>query len=1014
MNKQLHLTLCTALLSATAAVQAQDATAQYESIKGVVTAISPNGKYVVGNRLNVTTDMLSSFVWNADTKEQTWQTSYDENDFDKSGKYLYVNDSGTIVGAMKDKNLKRDFPGDDWSDPYTYYFMNATVWRNGKATKLGIGNHTTDEFDDEFDGSYATSITADGNTIVGYIYKGYVPNVPCGWKYNATKDTYEYYEYTLPTLDGKGCINGISADGKVAVGAVAYNGARRPIVWTSPDECEEIDLGIDAKDSWGGEAAAISPNGRYALIYVNAKKAKLAVYDIENAETIDVPLTNSYNVKGLAIDDHGNFFCTIQDDKNYETKPYYYAAASKQLISMDYFMESYAPELTGKTPLGNSSMPVAISADGSAVVGYQTINLGSGTSASSSWWLKFDNQAFLAPSVTGVRLYPTGLEKLAIAWQPVSLPEGMTLKEYEVYADGDLVATLSAQEAAGLSVLKTYISATPGDHKAYVKAICEKKGVELSSDASETASYTVPTTYAMPMTEDFESQGFTANDWQKELVSGNTAEVLMWNVSGGNAYDYENSSYFASVTSISKDPFQATLTSRFLDARQVKNPYLVINANLTYVNEVPTNLKSDFFDVEYTTDGEAWTLLHRFNAEEMTPYVWNFYKLDLADLGGKAFQVRFNAHGEGKAQLRWAIDHVTVGSELTTAPEGMKAVKTDGQVDLSWKNEFGAYEETYLTNSNVIPVYNIGNGGQPLITAVDMPAKRMAAHVGEYITSVSSFIYDDTSMESPKLTQAEAIVYEDGKEVSRQAFDENVALNPFTSTVALQTPVQIKAGKNYRIAVRIHDYDGQQNPLYYQASTDYIAGTTDLYSEDEGKTWQTIYDFNKDNADEARAWCIWPIRANITAEATAPAAPQLDQALRGYNVYRNGVQLNDTPIYADHKQFVDKLPVDGATYTVQAFYTDGRVSAQSEPCTITVSAIHDALAQQGVGVSIDKDNQSIRISGQPDRAVLVNANGQTVATTSSASLSTAGLDKGVYILAVTKGGKKATYKMVIR
>lgn len=453
------------------------------------------------------------------------------------------------------------------------------------------------------------------------------------------------------------------------------------------------------------------------------------------------------------------------------------------------------------------------------------------------------------------------------------------------------------------------------------------------------------------------------------------------------------------------------LTSRFMDATNVEKPYLSLYGNLTYINEVPKDLNSDYLDIEYSLDGETWNIVKSVPAKDVTPYVWSFYKIDLDNLAGKVFQLRFNMHGEGKAQLRWAIDYVTIGSELSTAPVGVKAVKNGNTVNVSWKNTFGAYEVSYLSNSNVIPVFNVGSEGTPLISAVDMPAKKLDEYVGQYISSVSSFIYDDPSMESALKTQAEAIIYEDGIEVSRQAFDQNVADNPYTTTVALSTPVLIKEGKNYRIAVRIHDYDSKQSPLYYQASTESVTGTTDLYSEDEGKTWKNINDFNKDDAD-GRGMCIWPIRANITETATTADNPQLDNTLVAYNAYRNGKKVNTTAVYAAQPTFTDETDDANATYTVQAFYADGRVSDVSEPCTATLSAIDNTFADGSLNVVMN--NNKISIDGTFDNASLVSANGLAIACDLKNGVSTAGLAKGVYILTINKNGKKATYKLNVR
>ena len=991
----------------TAPVSAQDVETEFAKIQsGSATAISPNGKYVVGIGSTYDNQKFSSFLWDSTTKKVSLTTTFDENDLSKGGMFNYVNNNGIVAGASKDKNLNKYNPGDDWSDPYMVYFVNATVWKDGKPTYLGIGDQTTDDLSEEYDGSYAVSVSEDGKTIAGYIYKSYMPAIACGWKYNDTTGEYDYYRYAVPAADALSTVNAMSSDGKVAVGNVLYGGCRRPVVWTATNTYKEIDLSVATDESLGGDAAAVSADGKYALVYVNAQKApKLAVYDVAEDKLNDIKLPDAYSVKGLAIDNSGNFFCTITDN-NYATKTYYYSANDKSLVTMDYFMETFAPELTD-TELDNTSLPASMSADGKCVAG----NSGS-YGVFTAWFLKMNYKATLINAVENVRIYHSGINKLTVNWSPLAkLPEGYTLKSYIVYVNGTVKTTVDAKDG---TAAEYSFDATAGNYEAYVVATCAKGDKLVTSAASETVTATIPSSYAMPIIEDFEAQQFEKNFWTNEIEKADLSKVMKWNISGGNVYDYENPSYFASTTSISNEPFEVSLISRFMDAANVSKPYLALYGNLTYVNVTPKaeELTSDFLDIQYSLDGKTWKTLKSICAKDVTPYVWSFYKVDLDELAGRAFQVRFNAHGEGKAQLRWCIDYVTFGTELSKAPEGVKAVKSGDSVEVTWENSFGAYEVSYLSNSNVIPCYNIGNEGKPLIVAVDMPTKKLVNYTGKYITSVSSFIYDDQTMGSTLKTQAEAIVYEEGVEVSRQAFDENVSENAYSSTALLSKPVQIKEGKNYRIAVRIYDYDSQQSPLYYQASKEYKAGTTDLYSEDEGKTWSTIYEFNKNNEDEARAMCIWPIRANITETATVEGIPQLDGKLMAYNVYRDGKKVNNAAIFAAQPTFTDKNGNSDAKYTVQAFYTDGRVSEISEPCSITVSAIDNAFSDEEMNVAINGNR--ISINNSFDWATLVSANGQNIGYATADGIDTTGLAKGVYILTVSKKGKKSTYKLLVK
>ena len=50
----------------------------------------------------------------------------------------------------------------------------------------------------------------------------------------------------------------------------------------------------------------------------------------------------------------------------------------------------------------------------------------------------------------------------------------------------------------------------------------------------------------------------------------------------------------------------------------------------------------------------------------------------------------------------------------------------------------------------------------------------------------------------------------------------------------------IQDGKSYRVAVDILAHDSENAPMYYQNTDEAVAGVTDLFSEDGGKTWLTI------------------------------------------------------------------------------------------------------------------------------------------------------------------------------
>lgn len=1002
--EKFDIMLC-AMVFGTATAMAQ---AKFTSLPEgcVVKNVSPNGSYVIGNAGTFGDDALSSFVWNSATGEISWKTNSDDDD--ENGQFLGVNDNGCVVGSMKDKDLKRDYPATDWNDAYTLTFRSAALWKNGTVTKLGVGDLTAADFDEDGDGSYAVAVSADESVVAGYIYKYYMPTVPCGWKWNVTDSKYEYFNYKVPA-GAVGSVNALSADGSVAAGVISYGGVKRPVVWTSPEQQpKELLLGMEASSSdiWDASATSISASGKYVLLYVTGPKSHMALYDTTTDRYTEVPVENVSSLKTLAVDDNGNFFCRISSSIDYTEKTFYYSFADKSLIALEYFASVYAPGASAKLYNG-SSIPAAVSADGTVVIGNDS-------QYDSSWCLKRNLEGVMAPAADNVAAHFTGVGNVAVTYDKVAdVPAGLTLKSYNLYVDNEKVASNAADKSARFD-----IDVAAGSHSMFVKAAYDKDGNEVESDKSAEVKVVAPSSYSMPLKENFESSTFDTNYWTRELVSGNSSEVLLWNVSGG---DYQDNTYFANVTNTANKPYKATLTSRFISAdKDGKAPYLTFYAMRKDVNTVQHNLSSDGLSVEYSTDGETWNALRTIWADETNMYNWAFYRVDLKDLAGKDFQLRFVASSEGFATLRWALDYINVDTEYSGAtPEGVRLVKSGNSAKVEWKNSVGAYEVSRLNNSNVITDYNVGNSGSPMMTAVDFPADKMKDYVGMYITSVSDFIYDAPNYYGGETnnTKAEVFVYADGEKVATGKFADDCATEVTSSVAPLDKAVKIEAGKSYRVAVRIYEYDADQAPLYYQSgdtNPEYKTGETDLYSEDDGETWSTIYEFNKDDNDPNRAYCVWPIRMNVTEDATLPEVSRLSGNLVACNVLENGEPVNTLPVYAANSSYVVDNYVEGAEYRVQAFYNDCSVSAESDAASVVVTAISANRLGGNIGVAVDAAGKTIAVNGSFDNATVVDVAGNVLLTTSSSLISTNNLPAGVYILNVVKDGRKNVYKVAVR
>lgn len=1009
-NNQLLLAMLLAWHAVPSAAQSE--IPEFQKVEGVnVTSMSSDGKFVVGTKSSYAPEMFTSFLWEPDTNGMDWLTSGEDADTDKGGAFVKVTDQKVIAGIMKDKDLVVEIPGDDMIPSSSFTLTTAAVWKNEKIYKLGIGGNDVSVFIDESDGSYLSGISADGNVISGYLQWGYFPQLSVRWEYDAVSDTYKGLRYTVPENTEISATRALSADGKITVGQAFFDGSNHAMVWTSTNEYRIVDLGLKGEQGMNGTAAAVSPDGHYALICINASSGpKLAVYDIHTDKTEEIALTNAFEVNGYAIDNKGNFFCSITDNINFMQKTYYYHSISKVLIDMNYYMQQFVPGAQD-VPDMSIAQPTAMSADGTMVAGNLMEN-----GITVGWWLRAKANAITIPAVTGVKAFTSGIGRITVKWDALTtLTDGITVKEYKLSMDGTEIHTEKADVANQDGVFSYTLEAEAGLHSFSVKAVCNHADGEVMSPESNLATAVMPDSYEIPMTDDFESMSFDANSWETQLLAGNESEVLNWNVSGG---DFENNTYFASALQSALKPYKAALLSRFFDASQLDKVYLTFYSKAQFVNMTSENLETEFLDVEYSTDGEQWNPLITIKAADRIISTWDFTTGDFSEqLAGKQFKLRFVARGEGKAMLKWSLDYISIGSELSNEkPEGLKALAMNDKTELIWKSSIGAYELSYIANSNVLTDYNIGNEGKPLIVAISLPKEKIADYVGKYISSVTSFIFDDPAFGSSP-THAEAVIYADNQEVARHAFSDAVATIPYSATVALPLPVKLEAGKEYKIAVRIYDYDSQQSPLYYQAVEDkFIAGVTDLYSEDEGKTWKKISEFNANNEDPRRAWCIWPIRANITDSSTPVGEnPELDPSLLAYNVYSDGEQLNKEPVYASYLKFTDTNPKANAKYTVQAFYIDGRVSEMSDAVVAEASSIHSIAGGCEEEPRICQSAEAICILGHFDSAKLLKTDGQIVKTvTDTGTINAETIAPGVYLLIIESQGISYVNKVLIK
>lgn len=137
-------------------------------------------------------------------------------------------------------------------------------------------------------------------------------------------------------------------------------------------------------------------------------------------------------------------------------------------------------------------------------------------------------------------------------------------------------------------------------------------------------------------------------------------------------------------------------------------------------------------------------------------------------------------------------------------------------------------------------------------------------------------------------------------------------------------------------------------------------------------------------------------------EDAAPAVLEL----KGYNIYRNGIKLNEAPVA--ETSFTDATAVKGRDYTyfVTAVYDKG----ESRPSNSASLLFTDINGIADGNISISTRNNNVVITGLTDgTARVISADGRLVATAEAAPEIRISLSHGVYIVLA---GQKAVKVMI--
>ncbi len=977
-------------------------------------AISPNGKYIVGNDNGQAFHGLkmTSFLYDMESKSMSWLTQFDADHPEKGGQFENVNDEGTICGMVKD--TEHSVTWDGVTGPTNV----AAVWHNGTLTKLPYGDLNLDEFVQPVDGTFALSMSNDGKTIVGYACFGNYAHVkPCKWTLDE-KGKWSLEILSMPEGGKNASAFDISADGSVILGSAQINYNTYAIYWkdgncyrvqpTKEDEGNAV-FGIKAMD--------LSPNGKY-FTFALSFTTHYRIFDVESGTYRKLP---TFDTEGsasfLTVADNGNVsgaftygFADLGGDTY--NHPFYYQYETDRTFDLTYYMYLFAPGVTPsfsfKPEDNTQANPFAMSADGNTILGNRDVYSATDEGAE-AWVIRLEPSHITIPETPeNIEGISENLHQVVLTWKSDTKQyDGLTLKGYNIYCNGKQVKR--TDDVA--DQMKVVIdNAAVGYPQYAVEAIfTHSDGKEILSPRSVPVTVTVADNYDLPLFDNFNDASLKTNFWTTTEDYGEENDKF-W---GAAQYAGWQGTYALATGATMNKPYSNSLVSRQMDATnadKVRFSFMMF-VNQFYNPETSATDK-DTLTLEVSTDkGHHWIPAKDWVIGELPKY-YTIRSVDISQqVAKKMFSIRLRKHGEGRMQYYIYIDNLKVSTKNEKdAPQGVigEYAEKEKQVKVLWKDESQAYPLNYV-NDEPMKMLTLGNEGKELIGANMFTNKELALYHGKYLTSISTTVNYFSEYDEGKGIEASVVVFEDGKLVREQKI-ENMAYNAYI-TQKLNEPVLIDRNKELKIGVKVYNYDTRQVPLLYSNTSGCIPGKSDLYSEDNGKTWHSVHQFFTDNNQPGSAECCWYITGNVT-ETTAYELSAETQNLIGYNIFRNGEQMNGMYIPAVAARFIDNAPIDNASYEVVAYYADGSISETSQPYNV---GILSSIAGNKVDGNLVSYNGNTLTANKPcDKISLVSANGQTLVQSTSGSISIANIPAGIYIVVVQFDGKTNVQKIVKR
>ncbi|RHJ94058.1 protease [Bacteroides sp. AM07-16] len=306
----------------------------------------------------------------------------------------------------------------------------------------------------------------------------------------------------------------------------------------------------------------------------------------------------------------------------------------------------------------------------------------------------------------------------------------------------------------------------------------------------------------------------------------------------------------------------------------------------------------------------------------------------------------------------------TILITIYKAPTNVTAKETSSNnVLVSWKAP--VYQQTIYWGNNSYYI-SMGFAGTPFYFGQSWDAAELKPFHKKLLTAVKFL---------PKAGNYSILIFQGEME---NKYEQQIS-NPVygeINTITLKTPYVINANKNLNIAIYASNYKETEYPAICDPGPA-INGKGNLISKD-GKSWSYLY--NPEGSSSVFDY-NFIVNGVVTSEegelSTRSSQVAAFPEITGYNIYRNNIKLNTTPV--QETLYTDKNVKGGNyTYAVSAVYNNEESTLASAENEVTVSI--NAINNDDVTINPIVFNEQIRINNAQmvELLEIISADGKVV------------------------------------